>query len=205
LHKERLWNPVPPDLSAVAIQKETAMRKTISALLLLFLFVAQSLLSQTPKPAPADDIVKAAIKAAEQTHKSVFLIFHASWCSWCKRLDAVLENQDIKKIIEKHFVVTRLDVFESGDKVQTLENPGGKKLDIDFGGEQSGLPFFAFLDANGKKIADSNAMPKNENIGYPGSEAEIAAFGRLLRLSAPRMTDAEQSKVLAYLHEKAPH
>ena len=181
------------------------MRRIISALLLLFLFVAQSVLSQTSKPAPAEDILKAAIQAAEPTHKTVFLIFHASWCSWCKRLDAVLEQQVIKKIIEEHFVVTRLDVFESGDKIQTFENPGGKKIDIDLGGEQSGLPFYVFLDAEGKKIADSNVMPNNENIGYPGSESEIAAFGKLLRLSAPRMSDEELSIVLAYLHEKAPH
>ena len=41
------------------------------------------------------------------------------------------------------------------------------------GGKEAGLPFYAVLDANGKKLADANAMPGGKNIGYPGTPAEI--------------------------------
>ena len=74
----------------------------------------------------------------------------------------------------------------------------------DLGGEKSGLPFFAFLDAKGKKLADSNVMPGNQNIGYPAAPDEIAAFEKLLERTAPRMKAADREKVVAYLKKAAP-
>lgn len=181
------------------------MRNTISLFLFISLLFTQSVLSQNAKPRAADEILNTALQTAASPQRTVFLVFHASWCSWCKRLDAVLENPALKRIIEEHYVVTRLDVLESGEKIQTLENPGGRKIMNDFGGEKSGLPFYVFLDAKGKKIADSNVMAKDGNIGYPGSAEEIAAFEKLLKKSAPRMSDEERSRIIAYLQEKAPH
>ena len=73
---------------------------------------------------------------------------------------------------------------------QPVENPGGKEIMAKLGGEKSGLPFYAFLDATGKKLADSNVMPtQNPNIGYPGSAEEIEAFGKLLKASAKNLSD----------------
>ena len=72
------------------------------------------------------------------------------------------------------------------------------------GGEKSGLPFFAFLDEKGKKLADSNVMPGNQNIGYPAAPDEIAAFEKLLEKTAPHMQDVDREKVVAYLKKAAP-
>lgn len=96
-----------------------------------------------------------------------------------------------------------LDVMESGDK-KALENPGGTKFMADMGGAKSGLPFVVFLDKSGKKIADSNVLPGNSNIGYPAAPAEIAAFGKLLAKAAPRMSAAERAKITDYLKTHAP-
>jgi len=100
-------------------------------------------------------------------------------------------------------VVLSLDVMETGEK-KALENPGGTKLMVDLGGAKSGLPFIAFLDKNGKKIADSNVLPGNSNIGYPAAPAEIAAFGKLLAQAAPRMSAAERATITGYLAQHAP-
>ena len=102
-----------------------------------------------------------------------------------------------------HYVIVQLVVKESREK-KSLENPGGEKVLADMGGEKAGLPFFAFLDKAGKKIADSNAMPKNQNIGYPATPDEIKAFAVLLEKTAPRMTAKERDEITAYLTKNAP-
>lgn len=96
-----------------------------------------------------------------------------------------------------------LDVQESKDK-KNLENPGGEQEMKDLCGENAGLPFYAFLDEKGKKLADSNVMPKNQNIGYPSAPDEIVAFEKLLEKTAPHMKPADREKVVAYLKKAAP-
>ena len=170
----------------------------VSLLLAVMIASAQSL-----KPQPAQEVLKAAVKQAESSDKTVLLIFHASWCGWCKRLDAGLQNPDVKPLIEANYVVTHLVVMESKDK-KDLENPGGAAILKDLGGEKSGLPFYAFLDAKGKMIANSNAMPNDQNIGYPAEKEEIAAFEGLLKKSAKHMTDEQRSQVMSYFVKNAP-
>ncbi len=137
--------------------------------------------AQTEKPQQADTILNAAYKESKSSDKKVFLIFHASWCNWCKRLDKAMQSEELKKIFEDNFVITHLDVLEVGEKIAALENPGGKEIMAKLGGEKSGLPFYAFLDATGKKLGDSNVMLKNMNIDYPGSAEEIEVFGKILK------------------------
>ena len=127
------------------------------------------------------------MKQAEASDKTVFLIFHASWCGWCKRLEAGLEDPAVKPIIEANYVISYLVDMESKDKKE-LENPGGGEILKELGGEQSGLPFYAFIDGKGKMIVNSNAMPKEQNIGYPAEKEEIAAFEGLLKKSAKHLT-----------------
>ncbi len=74
----------------------------------------------------------------------------------------------------------------------------------ELGGAKSGLPFFAFLDASGKKLADSNALPGGKNIGCPATEEEIQAFKQLLRKTAPRLTDDARDRIASRFRELAP-
>ena len=170
---------------------------------LLALLLSPAAKNQSAQTEPAQKILQEAVKNAQSSDKTVFLIFHASWCSWCKRLDAALSDPEVNKIMDANYVITHLDVLESKDK-KDLENAGGDTIMKDLGGEKSGLPYYAFLDAKGKKIADSNVMPKNQNIGYPGSEEEIIEFEKLLRQTALRMTDDQRNQVVAYFRKNAP-
>ena len=92
-----------------------------------------------------------------------------------------------------------VDVQERGEK-KALENAGGADLMRSLKGEGQGLPFFAFVDAKGKMIANALQM-KNErreglsNIGHPVSEDEVTNFMRILKKAAPKMSKAE-AKVL---------
>jgi thioredoxin-related protein len=182
----------------------SAMRRTISLLPVLLLLVIVPALGQIGKPDSAQNILKAAVAEGRSSKKNVFLMFHATWCKWCIRLDSALESPEIKPIIDKNYVLVRLDVKERGEKIQTHENPGGKEILANFEGTESGLPFFVFLNKKGKMIANSNVMSKNQNIGYPGAKEEITAFIKLLKQTAPRMTDRERNRISKYLEKNAP-
>ncbi len=155
-------------------------------------------------PEAAQTLLDAAYKQAKAEHKPVLVMFHATWCGWCKKLEAVMDKPDFKSAFAANYVLLNLDVLENGPKVATEENPGGREIMKTLGGEKSGLPFYAILDAKGKKLADSNVMPKNQNIGYPGSPEEIEAFGKILEKTAPKWKEADRQKLIGYLKENAP-
>jgi thioredoxin-related protein len=159
---------------------------------------------QESAPLPAEKIMTKAFSEAKASDKNVFLIFHASWCGWCKRLDKAMQSDELKTIFETNYTIVHLDVLERGEKIAALENPGGREYMKKLGGEKSGLPFYAFLKSDGEKISDSNVMPKETNIGYPGSEEEIEAFGKLLRSASNRLDDAQYTAVIEYLKKNAP-
>lgn len=102
-----------------------------------------------------------------------------------------------------HYVLVTLIVEESPDK-KALENPGAAELKSEMGGEKSGLPFYFFLDQEGKKLADSMAMPGGKNIGHPANAEEIKAFDGLLERTAPRMTKEQRAKIADYLTKTMP-
>ena len=180
------------------------MLRKLTLTLFVSLFTITLLLGQDTKPQTADSILKTSYKEAEVSNKNVFLIFHASWCGWCKRLEKAMQSDELKRIFENNFIITHLDVLEHGDKIKELENPGGNEVMKNFGGEKSGLPFYVFLDASGKKLADSNVMPEDQNIGYPGSDEEIAAFGNIIKLSARHLSDENYSAIINYLKKNVP-
>jgi thioredoxin-related protein len=182
----------------------TILKRIIFILTIALFFVCESLVGQSATPDSAQMILKTALQEAKTSGKNVVLIFHATWCSWCRRLEAAMETPSIKEIIEKHYVVMKLDVLERGDKIKSHENPGGREILKKLGGENSGLPFLAFLTADGTMIANSNVMPDNQNIGYPGSKEEISAFMKLLQRTSHRMNAKQRAIISGYLIKNAP-
>ena len=157
-------------------------------------------------PAPSATLLKAAEARAKKENKVVFVKFEATWCGWCHKLTDALNEPTNKKIMDKYFVLVVLDVMENGAK-KAVENPGGMDYLKELGGEKSGLPFYAFINADGKKIADSNVMPKNMNIGYPGEPEEIVAFEQILKKASPKMASDDVKKLISYFKNppvKAP-
>jgi thioredoxin-related protein len=165
---------------------------------------AMPAVSQPVLSKPARIILQSALNEARLTQRNVLLIFHASWCKWCKRLESVLDQSAIRKIIDENYIVVTLDVMERDSSKFSLENPGGMDLMKRFKGEEAGLPFYVFLDPTGAMIANSMALPGNQNIGYPGADDEIAAFGELLKKSAPKMNEPQRTVITDYLKKNAP-
>jgi thioredoxin-related protein len=146
--------------------------------------------------ADARAAVEAAVQKAKAGHKTTLVVFGASWCGFCKRFDRFLQSAEVGPLMQDHFEVVHLVVQERNGAPET---PGGEELLASLGGARSGLPFFAFLDDQGKKIGDSLAMPGKENLGHPVSPAEIRAFAEVLRQVAPRMTGEERQRIADYL------
>ncbi len=169
------------------------------------LALAGLLLIARPLAAPpsADAVVADAVARAKAEHKVVLIEFGASWCTWCRSFEAFVKSADAGPVIARNYVVTNLVVRERDDKV-ALENAGGDALMERWGGATAGLPFYVFLDASGRKIGDSNAMPGGGNIGFPAVPGEIAAFLGVMDKTAPSLTKADRAVLEAYLTRVMP-
>jgi thioredoxin-related protein len=161
------------------------------------------LLVQGPAAPAAQTVINQALKTARAENKTVFVHFGASWCTWCKHLDAMLLSPEVGKLIADHFVLVNLTVQESDDK-KTLENPGAQEIMDKNGAGKAGVPYYLFMDKDGKKIVDSLAMPKGGNIGYPATPEEIKIFEGLLPKAAPRMNATQRASIADYLTKHAP-
>src|SRR5262249_47122834 len=56
-----------------------------------------------PAAGSAEETVASACAAAARDGKRVALVFFASWCSWCRLLDALLADPAAARIIDAHF------------------------------------------------------------------------------------------------------
>ena len=75
----------------------------------------------------ANAVLKKAVVDAGNENKKVLLIFHASWCGWCHKMDSSLNDLSCKKFFDENFVITHITVLESKGK-ENLENPGGLEM-----------------------------------------------------------------------------
>jgi thioredoxin-related protein len=142
----------------------------------------------------ASAIMQKAYTQAGKENKKVFVMFHASWCGWCKKMDKNMTGEAAGKLFSDNYVVAHITVKES-PKNKNLENAGGEDLLKKFKGEQAGLPFWVILDAKGNVLTDSfNA--KSENLGCPGTPEEVTEFSAKLKKTS-KLTD----KQLAIIRE----
>ena len=143
----------------------------------LFLFCMPS--TAQDKAAAVDEILNPAFAKAIKEDKKVLVIFHASWCGWCRKMDSSLRDKTVQPLIDKNYETVHLTVYESPNK-KALENPGALELLTKHGGADQGLPYWLVFDKKGNRLADSQYKP-GENTGCPASEEEVAHFLKVLK------------------------
>lgn len=171
------------------------------------LLLATVSFAQQP-PLTTDQIMTAAKTEAKAEKKNVFVIFHASWCGWCKKMDASMQDPASKQYFDDNFVITHITVLETGDKV-ALDNPGGQKMLEEYGGGESGIPYWLIFDADGNLLADSKTrkpgqtQEEGQNLGCPATEPEIKDFIAKLQKTST-ITDQQAEAVMARFLKNAP-
>src|SRR5215212_9775341 len=116
----------------------------------LFLFISAltfSFCSAQDTP-PAEVVLKNAFVQAAKEKKNVIVMFHASWCGWCHKMDSSLADASVKDYFNKNYIITHLTILESPNK-KNLENPGALELYEKHGGKNQGIPYWLVYDKNG--------------------------------------------------------
>lgn len=177
--------------------------------LVLTLTVVCSVLSFTAvraqTPPAADDVVKEACAQAEKAHKKVFIIFHASWCGWCHKMDTAMNDAACKKAFTDNYEIRHITVLENGPN-KAQENPGGADLLAKYHGDQEGIPFWLILNANGELLGDSRMKSptgKLSNVGCPAQPEEVDYFVGLLEKTS-KMKRGELEAVRTRFGKIAP-
>ena len=171
------------------------MTRLQHSLLAIALLLTQAVSAQTT-PSSADAVVASACKEAAATHRKVFIIFHASWCGWCHRMDSLMANPTCKSLFEDHYVIRHLVIMESADK-KALENPGAQELYTKYAGPKGqGIPFWLIIDEKGNVVADSRIKPDGaapgsagNNCGCPAEPDEVTYFIKVLHATSPLSDD----------------
>ncbi|HET6721442.1 MAG TPA: thioredoxin family protein [Chitinophagaceae bacterium] len=152
----------------------------------VFLFISATSVFAQKVPLSAEEITKEAFETAQKQDKKVLIIFHASWCGWCHKMDTSLNDGSVKKFFDDNFVIRHLVVFESKGK-KNLENPGALEMITKYNGKDQGIPFWMIFDKDEKFLADSrmtvtvNGVEKLQNTGCPATEEEVDYFIQVLK------------------------
>jgi hypothetical protein len=180
------------------------MKNLLSFIILFFFF---SPLNAQQIARPADDILGDAFQQAAAQHKNVLVIFHTSWCGWCHKMDASINDSTCKNLFDKNYIIVHLTVEESDDN-KPLENPGAVDVLVKCKAENAGLPYWLILSNQGQFLADSKIraigapMESGDNMGCPSTETQVAAFIKILKQSST-LTDDELAVIAKRFRENA--
>lgn len=143
---------------------------------------------------------------AHQEHKHILMVFSASWCGPCKLYERFLEDEKIKPLHDKAFVVVRIDVGEKAGDTKHQNTPGGEQLRATLGAVgEPGFPFLVITDESGQPIVNSYAQGKTDaNVGYPAAPEEIDWYVEMLKRGAPSLTPAELKTIHNWLKKYSP-
>ena len=145
-------------------------------------------------PRDAEQELAAALAEARAEQKLVFLWLSAPRCPWCHKLEAFVWQPSVAEILGRDFINLKIDVdrMKNGKKIAKQFRPEGK----------GGIPWFAFIDPDGKVLATSDA-PEG-NVGFPVTDAEVRHFINMLKQTAQRISADQIEQIQAALKAAAP-
>lgn len=157
------------------------MKKIIASFVIMMTFVVSSAAQSKQS---ATELLKEACAKAGKENKKVFVIFTASWCGWCHRMENSMNDEDCKKYFDDNFIILHFVVDESANKKE-LETAGANEFRTKYGGDGQGIPFWLIFDKDGNLVADSmkpdGGTSNKMNVGCPADEAEVNYFIDILK------------------------
>ncbi|EMI16178.1 thioredoxin H-type [Rhodopirellula maiorica SM1] len=135
----------------------------------------------------ANELLGQALAKAAKENKCVIVQETATWCGPCHRLSGFLaENREW----EEDFILVKMDHRWEGAYELMKEMREGAK---------GGIPWFAILDASGKKLATSNDEKTGDNIGFPSSKQGQAHFAFMLNQTRQRLSEEDVANFVSKL------
>lgn len=100
--------------------------------------------------ADAHQQINAAITEATRAHKNIVLDFGANWCGDCHALDQQMHKPELASLIEKNYVVVKVDVGRFDKNLDVAEKYHVPiKRSITNMIRRTGIPALAVLDPHG--------------------------------------------------------
>ena len=178
-------------------------------LLLYLIALATFPIHLRAQPPSVESIIRQTCEKAGRENKTAFIIFHASWCVWCHRLDSSINDPSCAKFFTDHFVIEHITAFET-DQKQKLNNPGWKEFLTAHHLIDQGIPAWFIFDKDGNLLADSQKRPagtdfdtEGSNIGCPANGQEVDYFIGILKKVALVSAEEEQSIRSRFLKNNA--
>jgi protein disulfide-isomerase len=137
----------------------------------LLLLVSMARAAEEPiydEKADASRQIAAAITVASQPGKparNIVLVFGANWCPDCHALDDNLHKPELAAIVERNFVVVKIDVGRMNKNVELAQKYG---VPI-----KHGIPALAVLDSQGKLLyaVDQGQFADARHMSYESIKA----------------------------------
>jgi hypothetical protein len=142
------------------------------------------------EPLDARQLLDDAFRRAAQENKRVIVQETASWCGPCHMLSRLL---DANRVWEQDYMWVKMDHRWTGAKEIMAEIRDGA---------EGGIPWFAIMDADGKKLATSNSPESGSNIGYPSEASGRVHFAHMLNATRQRMSEADVQSIIAAIDDK---
>jgi hypothetical protein len=101
-----------------------------------------------------------------------------------------MASKNVAPVLEREFVTLKLDF----DRAK-----GAKEIQRRYIDKEQGLPWFVFLDGDGKMLIHSTG-PKG-NTGFPAQPEEIAHFKTMLETVKRHLTGEQIAGLVASLEE----
>jgi hypothetical protein len=103
-----------------------------------------------------------------------------------------MASKDVAPILAKEFVSVKID----WDRMK-----GARDLVKPSDGKSPGLPWFAFMDGDGRRLIDSIAPAPLGNVGCPAKAEEYEYFKTMLEKVKRHLTDEDIAKLIKSLEE----
>jgi thioredoxin-related protein len=135
----------------------------------------------------------AALSKAKTENKRIIVDVYTDWCGWCKKMDEeVYGSKKIRKIIEKNFILVKLDAESQIEVSYSGERFTEQDLALFF--EVSGYPTTVFLEPDGKIIEFRYNKEIMKNL--PGYFKSVDFYKMLKFIRDAKYKDTDLSTIL---------